>query len=118
VCQSSRFPGSAPPVLWSGRFRSHACPQRPGPSCVAGTRTRVLEVALDHLAYGWDAEEIRRQHPSLSLPQIHAALGYYFENQAECDAAIDRELREVDALRDDLQSSSLQARLRTLKRNS
>jgi len=84
---------------------------------VAGTRTRVLEVVLDHLAYGWDAEQIHQQHPSLSLPQIHAALGYYFENQAECDAAIDRELREVDELRDELHSSTLQAKLRTLRRN-
>jgi uncharacterized protein (DUF433 family) len=88
-----------------------------GIPCVAGTRTRVLEVVLDHLAYGWDAEGIHHQHPYLSLPQIHAALGYYFENQAECDAAIDRELREVDGLRDQLQSSTLRAKLRTLQRN-
>jgi uncharacterized protein (DUF433 family) len=89
-----------------------------GRPVVAGTRTRILEVVLDHLAYGWDADEIQRQHPQLSLPQIHAALGYYFENQADCDEAIDRELREVDELRDELQPAALHAKLRMLKRQS
>ena len=42
-----------------------------------GTRTKVIEIALDSLAHHWDAEEIQRQHPHLTMGQIHAALAYY-----------------------------------------
>ena len=33
------------------------------------SNVKVIEVALDHLAYGWSAEETQRQHPHLSLAQ-------------------------------------------------
>ncbi len=52
------------------------------------TRVKVVEVAMDHLAHGWSAEEIHRQHPDLSLAQAHAALAYYYDHQAEFDEAI------------------------------
>jgi hypothetical protein len=32
---------------------------------VAGTQTKVIEIALDQIAHQWDALEIRRQHPHL-----------------------------------------------------
>ncbi len=83
---------------------------------VAGTRTKILEVVLDHLANGWDAEEIHREYPHLLLTHIHAALGYYYENQAECDRQIDEQLREVDEWRERFQNSALQTKLRLLKR--
>jgi uncharacterized protein (DUF433 family) len=67
-----------------------------GVAYIEGTRTKVIEVALDQLAYDWDADEIHRQYPYLSLPQIHAALGYYYENRNECDRLIDKQLAEVD----------------------
>ena len=41
---------------------------------IVGTRTKVIEVALDRIAHHWDADEIHRQHPHLSLAQIYAAL--------------------------------------------
>lgn len=52
------------------------------------TRIKVIEVAMDHLAHGWSAEEIHRQHPDLSLAQAHAALAFYYDHQAEFDEAI------------------------------
>jgi uncharacterized protein (DUF433 family) len=39
---------------------------------IAGTQTKVLEVVFDRLASHWDADEIRRQHPHLSLGQIYS----------------------------------------------
>jgi uncharacterized protein (DUF433 family) len=72
---------------------------RGGVAMIAGTQTKVIEVALDRLAHHWDADEIRRQHPHLSLGQIYAALAYYYDHQAEMDAEIQRQLEEVDALR-------------------
>jgi uncharacterized protein (DUF433 family) len=85
---------------------------------VAGTRTKVVEVALDHLAHAWDAEEIHRQYPTLSLPQIHASLGYYFENREACDRLIEQQLSDVAALRDRLESPALTAKLRAAKRGA
>ena len=41
-----------------------------GVAWIQGTRVKVIEVALDHIAHGWSAEEIARQHPELTLGQI------------------------------------------------
>ena len=59
-------------------------------------RVRVAQIVMDYLAYGWSADEIHRQHPHLALAEVHAAMGYYYDNQAEIDAEIAAELEEVD----------------------
>ena len=60
------------------------------------TRVRVAQIVMDYLAYGWSADEIHRQHPHLALAEVHSAMGYYYDNQAEIDAEITAELEEVD----------------------
>lgn len=84
-----------------------------GIAYVEGTRVKVIEIVLDRLAYAWDADDIHRQYPHLSLPQIHAALGYYYENRDECDRLIRRELQDVDEWRQQLQNPVLASRLRS-----
>lgn len=69
-----------------------------GVAYLAGTQTKVIEVALDRIAHHWDADEIRRQHPHLSLGQIYAALAYYFDHKEELDARIEAQLRLVQDL--------------------
>ena len=59
-------------------------------------RVRVAQIVIDYLAYGWSADEIHRQHPHLALAEVHAAMCYYYDNQAEIDAEIAAELEEVD----------------------
>jgi uncharacterized protein (DUF433 family) len=88
-----------------------------GVPLVAGTTTKVLEVALDHLAHRWDAEEIRRQHPSLSLGQIHSALAYYFDHQDQMDRQIAAQLDEVDRLQQQAGPSRVLAKLRGQRRS-
>lgn len=61
-------------------------------------RVRVAQVVMDYLAYGWSPDEIHRQHPHLALGEVHAAMGYYYDNQAEIDAEITTELAEVDRM--------------------
>ena len=61
-----------------------------GEPTIAGTRIKVRMIALDRIAHGWDAEEIQRHHPDLSLGQIHSALSYYFDRKQE----MDRDIRE------------------------
>lgn len=70
-----------------------------GVAYLAGTQTKVIEVALDRIAHHWDADEIRRQHPHLSLGQIYSALAYYFDHKEELDARIEAQLRSVQDLR-------------------
>src|SRR5260370_3675161 len=68
-------------------------------------RTRVAQIVMDYLAYGWSADEIHRQHPHLTLAEVYAAMGYYYDHQAEIDAEIAAELEEVDlALKDPTRS--------------
>jgi len=57
-----------------------------GTALVEGTRTKVVEIALDRLAHHWDAEEIQRQHPHLTLAQIYAALTYYHDHRQHFDS--------------------------------
>ncbi len=59
-------------------------------------RVRVAMIVMDYLAYGWSPDEIRRQHPHLTLAEVHAAMGYYYDHQKEIDAEITAELEEVD----------------------
>ena len=87
---------------------------------ITGTQIKVVEIVLDHIGHGWDAQEIQRQHPHFSLGQIYSALAYYYDHKAEIDADIDRRQREVEHLKaeiDKLQGpSKLRARLRAMGR--
>ena len=70
-----------------------------GRAWIDGTSYKVLDVVLDHLAYGWSPAEIHFQHyGEPSMAQIHAALSYYYDHQAELDAEIQEQLRRVEAL--------------------
>jgi uncharacterized protein (DUF433 family) len=82
---------------------------------LTGTQTKVVEVVLDHLAHGSDAEEIQRQFPTLTLGQIHSALGYYYDHQEEIDQDITRRLSKVGEIQARLANSPLARKLRVLK---
>jgi uncharacterized protein (DUF433 family) len=79
---------------------------------LAGTQTKVIEVALDRLAHHWDADEIQRQHPHLSLAQIYSALAYYYDHQAEMDREVDEQLQRVETIRNAVGPSPIRQKLR------
>jgi len=83
---------------------------------VAGTRTKVVEVVLDRLAYHWDADEIQRQHPHLTLAKIYSALAYYHDHQQEMDKEIDAQLEEIEAIKSSVGESRVRAKLRAMGR--
>lgn len=68
-----------------------------GVPLVEGTDLRVEQLAVEHLAYGWSAEELSFQHPYLSLGQVHAALAYYWDHRDELDQSIKEALEAVEA---------------------
>lgn len=83
-----------------------------GTPVIAETNTKVVEIVLDKFAFGWSAEEIHRQHPHLTLGQIHSALAYYWDHRDDLDADIAQRLRYVDGIRVSLQPTALATRLR------
>ena len=60
---------------------------------VEGTRTRVIDIAIEYEMLGRSPDEIISSHPHLNLPQVHDALSFYYENRDELDqkAAQDQE---------------------------
>lgn len=87
-----------------------------GRAWIDRTNIKVIEVVLDHLAYGWSPEEMHYQHPHLSLAQIHSALAYYFDHQGELDIEIEAGLRRVEKAAAESKDSPLRQRLRRLGR--
>src|SRR6266852_4469783 len=86
--------------------------QRPdGKLWLIGTQIKVIEVVLDRLAHHWDADEIQRQHPHLTLGQIHSCLAYYHDHQEEMDRIIEEQLRSISRLRSQQGESVLRAKL-------
>ncbi|MGH7127789.1 MAG: DUF433 domain-containing protein [Planctomycetaceae bacterium] len=79
---------------------------------IAGTRVKVIEVALDHIADGFSPAEIHFQHPHLSMAQIHAALSYYYDYKAELDAEIERQSQEYKRLWEQHKDSPGRRRIR------
>jgi len=83
-----------------------------GRAWIDDTNIKVIEVVLDQMAYGWSPEEICLQHPTLSLAQVHAALGFYYDNQAAFDAEIDRDFKHIQKLTAQSTDTPLRRRLR------
>jgi uncharacterized protein (DUF433 family) len=79
---------------------------------IEGTAMKVIEVVLDSRSYGWSPEELRFQHPHLTLGQIHSALAYYWDHQKELDQDIARRLQQVDQIKQTLEPVPLETRLK------
>jgi uncharacterized protein (DUF433 family) len=95
---------------------AHIALDKTGRAWVDDTKVKVIEIAVEHLAYGWSAETIHENHPTLSLAQIYSALAWYYDYQAEMDAEISRQEEEINRLREEIPGSSLQARVRRAKK--
>jgi uncharacterized protein (DUF433 family) len=79
---------------------------------IEGTTTKVIELVLDVLAYGWSPDELQFQHQYLTLGQIHSALAYYWDHKEELDRDIERRLERVEEIRSDVGPSHLVERLK------
>ena len=72
---------------------------------------RVIDLVSEHLAHGWGADLLQENHPDLSLAQIHAALAWFYDHEAEMRREIDlRENRAISLLAE-IGESPLQKRL-------
>lgn len=83
-----------------------------GVPVITGTRTKVVEIVLDHLAHGSDAREIHREFPHLSMGAVYSALAYYYDHQAEVDDDIARRLQKVKDIKAELDRLQGPSRIR------
>lgn len=86
-----------------------------GVAWIDDTNVKVIEVAMEKISQAASADEIHQQHQGhLSLAQIHAALAWYYDHQAEMDAEIQRQVDEFDKLRAQSLDSPGRQRLRAM----
>src|SRR5207302_6658158 len=111
------FPWVNCPML-TAATTAHIRLDEQGRPWVDDTNVKVIEIVLDHLAYGWSAETIQENHSHLSLAQVYAALAWYYDHQPEMDAEIERQEKRVLALRAASKPSSLQQRLAAQRRRA
>jgi uncharacterized protein (DUF433 family) len=86
-----------------------------GVAWIDDTNIKVVEVVLDKLAYDSSPEEMHAQYPHLSMAQIHAALAYYYDHQAELDEEIQRRWKRASELSESIFDNSLRQKLLALK---
>lgn len=79
---------------------------------IARSRIKVIHLVMEKMANKWDAEELQRNFPHLSLGQVYAALAYYHDHRAECDAQIEASIKLADEMREKAGPSPVAARLR------
>jgi len=90
----------------------HIVVDESGAPLIEGTTMKVVELVLETHAYGWSPDELRFQHPYLTLGQIHSALAYYWDHKEELDRDIERRLERVERIRCDVGPSQLAERLK------
>jgi uncharacterized protein (DUF433 family) len=83
-----------------------------GVPLIAGTTTKVVELVVEKMAYGWSPEESHLQHPYLSLGQIYSAFAYYWDHADALNQDIQRRSEDVERIRGAEPASPLVARLK------
>jgi hypothetical protein len=75
-------------------------------------RIRVAQIAMDYLFQGWSPDEICNQYPHLMPAEVHSAMAYYFDHQAEIEQEIEGEIKSVEEWRKKTPPSPIMLRLR------
>jgi uncharacterized protein (DUF433 family) len=87
-----------------------------GVPVIKNANIKVIEIVLDRLAYHWDADEIQRQHPHLQLSEIYSALAYYHDHQDEMDRIIERQLEDLERMKQEIGPSLIRTKLKVTGR--
>ena len=66
---------------------------------IAGTRIRVVDVAMEYEYMNCSPDDIINAHPHLKLEQVHDALSYYYEHREELDEKIKEDEQFIRKLR-------------------
>lgn len=71
---------------------------RNGRPYIIGTTITVADVAIVKIYHGQDADGIA-QWFDLSLPQVYAALAYYYDHKSDMDMAIHNQIKRAEELK-------------------
>jgi len=69
-----------------------------GSPVIKGTRTRVVDIAIEYEYLNRTPDDIISAHPHLKLEQVHDALSYYYENRNELDEKIKKDKQFIQEL--------------------
>jgi uncharacterized protein (DUF433 family) len=83
-----------------------------GVPVIDSTHTKVIEIVLESMSYGWSPEELHFQHTYLSLGQIYSALAYYWDHKEQLDQDIEQRLQQADKMRKTLGQPPLADKLK------
>src|SRR5206468_2720348 len=75
-------------------------------------RIHVSTIVIDYLNHGWSADEICIHYPHLRLSEVHSAMAYYFDHQAEIDREIEQEQIAISESRAHANPTPVELRLR------
>ena len=82
-------------------LETHIYKDEQGQACVRYPRIKVRMVVESVKQYG-SPEAVVRDFPHLTLADIHAAMAYYYDHQAEMDVA----MRRLQEFADDLKKAT------------
>jgi uncharacterized protein (DUF433 family) len=82
-----------------------------GVARVKGSRSKVIQIVMDTMN-GMGPRDIHDAYPHLSLAQIHAALAYYYDHQAELDAQVKSSVEFAERMRREAGESPVAKRFR------
>ena len=86
---------------------------RNGRPRIAGRRITVDDIVIMHRRLGQSVEEIAGKY-DVTLADVHAALAYYYDHQAEVDRLIETDDAVVEAFKRN-NPSKLQEKLKALR---
>ena len=72
---------------------------RSGRPYIIGTTVTVADVAIARLYHALDADGTAEWY-GLSLPQVYAALAYYYEHKPEIDDQVRTQVRRAETLKE------------------
>jgi uncharacterized protein (DUF433 family) len=84
------------------------------PACLEHSpRIRVAQIVVNYRDLGNSTEEVCTRYQHLKLAEVHSALAYYFDHQAEVDAEIEEEQRMIDESYKNAKPTPVEIKLRT-----
>jgi uncharacterized protein (DUF433 family) len=75
-------------------------------------RIRVAQIVMNYLDHGMSVDEICIHYPHLERAEVHSAMAYYFDHQAEIDAEIAEEQRMIEESYKNAKPTAVELQLR------
>ena len=75
-------------------------------------RIRVAQIVMNYFDHGRSPDDVCLHYPHLKLAEVHSAMVYYFDHQAEIDAEIAEEQKMIDEAERSATPTAVEQKLR------